>query len=390
VNALDIAIIVAALAAAIGGWRLGFVARAFAWGGVALGLIIGVRYVPRVVTAFGGTSADDRVTVAILFLLLVATLGQALGLAVGVVVHRFSDDGTPLPRWDRIAGAGIGAFGVILLVWMTIPSLATANGWPARMARGSAVVAAIEDLTPDQPDTFEVWGRAISDAPYPSALGPLDEPADPGLPPEAGVSPAVDRVVRRSIVKVSGSACRQVQEGSGWVVAIEGNLVVTNAHVVAGEGETTVEDVDGNRKDALVVAFDPVRDLAVLRVPGLDAPGLPLGPGGEGDVGAVYGHPRGGPLRASPARIAEEIVAVGTDIYRTDTSRREVFVLAASLAPGDSGGPLVNGVGEVMGVAFAIDPGRDGTSYAVTDDEVHAVLEQIDWRGADTGGCLVG
>ena len=56
----------------------------------AIGLVIGVRYVPRVVTAFGGTSADDRVTVAVLFLVLVATLGQALGLALGVVVHRYS------------------------------------------------------------------------------------------------------------------------------------------------------------------------------------------------------------------------------------------------------------------------------------------------------------
>ena len=76
------------LAAGIGGWRLGFVARVFAWAGVALGLVIGVHFVPRVVTAFGGTSADDRVTVAVLFLVLVATLGQALGLGIGVIVHR--------------------------------------------------------------------------------------------------------------------------------------------------------------------------------------------------------------------------------------------------------------------------------------------------------------
>jgi len=141
VNVLDVVIIVAVLAAGVGGWRLGFIARAFAWGGVALGLIIGVRYVPRVVTAFGGTSADDRVTVAVLFLVLVATLGQALGLGIGVVVHRFGGDGKPLPRWDRFAGAAIGTIGVLALVWMTIPSLATAKGWPARMARGSSVVS---------------------------------------------------------------------------------------------------------------------------------------------------------------------------------------------------------------------------------------------------------
>ena len=109
---------------------------------------------------------------------------------------------------------------------------------------------------------------------------------------------------------------------------------------------------------------------------------MSLGAGGVGDVGAVYGHPGGGPLRAAPARVGEEIVAVGTDIYRTGSSRRNVFVLAASLAPGDSGGALVNTTGEVIGVAFAIDPGNDGTSYAITDEEVRAVLDTVDFQGA--------
>ncbi len=162
---------------------------------------------------------------------------------------------------------------------MTIPSLATAKGWPARMARGSAVIGFLDDLTPDQPAQFAAWGRAISDAPYPSALGPLDSPPDPGLPPEAAISAVVDSKVRRSIVKVSGRACRQIQEGSGWVTT--SGLVVTNAHVVAGEDDTTVEDSTGREYDARVVAFDPVRDLAVLRVPSLDAAGLPLGAGGR-------------------------------------------------------------------------------------------------------------
>ncbi len=120
-NVLDVVIIAAVLAAGVGGWRLGFIARAFAWAGVALGLVIGVHYVPRVVTAFGGTSADDRVTVAVLFLVLVATLGQALGLGIGVIVHRFGGDGRPLPRWDRFAGAAIGTVGVLALVWMIDP-----------------------------------------------------------------------------------------------------------------------------------------------------------------------------------------------------------------------------------------------------------------------------
>jgi S1-C subfamily serine protease len=387
-NALDVAIVAALIGAGFGGWRLGFVARMFAWMGVAAALLVGIHFVPRVVTAFGGQTADDRVTVAVLFLVLVATLGQAFGLGVGVLVHRLSDRDAPLPNWDRAAGATVGVVGVLVLVWMVIPSLATAKGWPARMARDSALVAALQEVTPQQPEQFAAWGRSISDAPYPSALGPLDDPPDPGAPPELSIPTAVDERVRDNVVKVSGRACRQIQEGSGWVSTT--GLVVTNAHVVAGQDETTVEDLDGTEYDAQVVAFDPVRDLALLRVPDLRKDGLSLADGQRGDEGAVYGHPGGGPLEAAPARVGEEILAVGTDIYRTSESRRHVFVLGAALAPGDSGGALVNQDGDVIGVAFAIDPGRDGTSYAVTDDEVRAVLAEVDNDGVDTGRSLVG
>src|SRR3954447_19505626 len=102
-NLLDAAIVALAAAAAIGGWRLGFVARVFAWAGVAAGLAIGIHYVPRVVTSFGGTGADARVTVAVLFLILVATIGQAIGLGIGLFVHRAVPPNHALPKWDRAA-----------------------------------------------------------------------------------------------------------------------------------------------------------------------------------------------------------------------------------------------------------------------------------------------
>jgi S1-C subfamily serine protease len=273
---------------------------------------------------------------------------------------------------------------------MVIPSLATAKGWPARMARSSAIVEAVQRWAPRQPARFAAWGRAISDAPYPSALGTLQSPPNPGLPPGGRLEPAIDARVRGATLKVSGQACDSIQEGSGWVGAP--GLVVTNAHVVAGERSTSVEDNSGRTFAARVIAFDAVRDVAVLAVPSLTTAPLPIVDGTVGDVGAVYGHPGGGALQAAPARVGEEIVAVGTDIYRTSSSRRHVYVLASRLAPGDSGGALVNAAGRVIGMAFAIDPGRSSTAYALTDVEVRAVLgpAQRGPRAAvDTGNCLV-
>jgi len=191
-------------------------------------------------------------------------------------------------------------------------------------------------------------------------------------------------------VKVTGRACDEIQEGSGWVAAP--GIIVTNAHVVAGENSTSVVTEAGHTLPARVIAFDPVRDVAVLSVPDLRARPLPITHGAVDNVGAVYGHPRGGALTASPARVGDEIVAVGTDIYRTGSSRRQVYVLASVLAPGDSGGALVNRSGGVIGMAFAIDPGRNATAYALTDAEIRPVLNEVDAssRTVDTGRCLVG
>jgi S1-C subfamily serine protease len=169
-------------------------------------------------------------------------------------------------------------------------------------------------------------------------------------------------------------------------------LVVTNAHVVAGERATTVQDQSGHKLAAEVIAFDPIRDVAVLAVPTLTTRPLAIVDGSVGDVGAVYGHPGGGPLQAAPARVGDEILAVGTDIYRTSQSRRHVYVLASKLAPGDSGGALVDTSGSVIGMAFAIDPGHAATAYALTDAEVRAVLSaarQGSRTPVDTGKCLV-
>lgn len=405
-NQLDVAIIVAAAAAAIGGWRLGLVARAFAWFGVAAGLVIAVPFVATVVTNLGGSDPDSRVTVALVFLVLCGAAGQALGILIGLRVGRRvgrrggQRGGQQRSRRDRAGGALAGAFGVIVVVWMLLPSLAVAAGWPARATRDSRIVEIIDTVAPTPPDAFARWGRAVANAPYPSALDPLDAPPDPGDPPRGSVPEALVARVRPSVVQITGIACRNVQDGSGFVARDE--VVVTNAHVVAGETATSVIDAAGRRLGATVISFDPERDLAVLHVDGLDAAPLPLGqptsdrPASDRPASdrpaAVFGFPGGGAMQATPARVGDTITARGTDIYRRGSSTRSVVVLAARLEPGDSGAAVVDDGGVVLGVAFAIDPGSKATAYALAPEEVEAVLAPIETvtapRPVGTGRCL--
>lgn len=391
-NLLDILIVAAVASAAIGGHRLGFLARAASWLGLSVGLFLGARVLPSVVNAFEGPDPSSRLIVAIVVLVGGAFLGQGLGLLVGSHVHQFVPVG-PLRTLDRVAGAAVGAFGVLVAFWLILPAMSDVRGWPAEQARGSAVAHLLDSRAPRPPDSLQALRRLIGDSNFPKVFDSLRAAPDTGPPPESsGLDPAVERAVKLSTVKVVGAACGRLQEGSGFTVA--GDTVVTNAHVVAGvkaRDLRVLRGSDGKRLSAKVVVFDSDRDLAVLQVPGLGEKPLAIGTAKKGDSGAVFGHPGGqDPIRVAPARITDNIRAVGRDLYDAHRTERDVFVLASNLRPGDSGGALTNAGGVVVGVAFAIAPDRQGTAYALTTKELNAVLARPRNSEAATGACLGG
>lgn len=386
-NVFDVVLVVVAIIAAFFGYRLGFITRATSWLGLALGVTAGALALPALVRHVQGASDVSIALVAIATLAGSALVGQALGLVLGTRLHVALPAG-PVRRVDKVVGAGLGIAGLLVALWLLLPTLAHVPGLPSEQARGSVIAREVNARFPEAPDTVRTLRRLLGDSPFPQVFDALGPSPDPGAVPGAsGLSESVATSVAGSTVKIEGEACSRIQEGSGFFVADD--LVVTNAHVVAGEDDSVVVLADGDRLDGTVVAFDPARDLAVLRTSGAGRPGLPLFDGGVGSSGGVFGHPGGGPLEISPFRVADRIVATGHDIYDRSLTRRDVLVLAADLAPGDSGAALVDPEGRVVGVAFAVAPDRGGVAYALAVDELEAVLATDLTQERDTGGCLV-
>jgi S1-C subfamily serine protease len=385
VNLFDLAVLLLLVLAAVAGYRIGLVARALSWVGLVIGLVIAARLLPLVLDRVVSSQPGNRLLIALAVLLGGALGGQALGLALGgrassVLPH----SSRPL---DRVAGGVVGGVGVLVAVWLLLPAMADVQGGAARLVRDSSIARAIHDVAPDPPDAVSALRELVDESGIPRVFDDLRRAPDAGPPPAAsGIAPEVLQRAAASTVRVEGEACGKLQEGSGWVAAP--GLVVTNAHVVAGEDETVVLPEGRDDLDATVVAFDAARDLALRVVPELDRPPLPLVDADRGDVGAVLGHPGGGPLEVSPFEVVDQLQAQGRDLYDEQATLRSVLVLASELAPGDSGAPLIDTTGSVVGVAFAIAPDRRGTAYALDPDEVRSVLASRGNRAVDTGPCL--
>lgn len=385
-NLLDLVIVISLASAAVGGYRLGFVARVMSWVGLLLGVVAGAAILPRVIRSIH-TAAGSQALLMVGAVIIIggAFLGQAFGIFVGSRLHLALPQGS-IRKVDAGVGAVAGVAGVLVAVWLLAPAMADVPNWPAQQARTSRMVRAIDDVFPAPPDTTKTLRRLVGQR-FPQVFDALSPAPSLGPPPAAsGLSAATAHRVARSTVEVIGGACDQIQEGTGFVVGTD--LVATNAHVVAGERSTRVQRSDGTERAATTVAFDPARDLALLRVPGLDRPVLPIGDTASGGQGAVFGHPGGGPLRLAPFRVGRRGPATGSNIYDQGQVQRDILFLAAALRPGDSGSALIDRRGQVVGMAFAIAPDKPNVAYALSVTELHAMLAAPRAGRVNTGSCI--
>ncbi|CAB4372559.1 MAG: MarP family serine protease [Actinobacteria bacterium] len=384
---LDVALLVAIALAVLGGYRLGFVTRVVSWIGLAAGLALCVWLLPRFLDQLDSTNHGLLLVLSIGLLLVGATLGQALGFIVGGRLTPRRRDGA-FGAIDRVLGGLAGLVGVVTIVWLVIPVFIASPGWLATQTSNSWIARTVENSLPPAPDAMQALRSVVGQGSFPDVFDALRPTPNLGSPPDStGLTLEVATCVARSVVKVEGPACNKLQDGSGFVIG-EG-LIATNAHVVAGERSTNILRDDGRRFDGTVIAFDPARDLAIVRVAGFERPPLPLANGkSEGTRGGVFGHPGGEPLRIAPFKVARLINATGRDIYGSSKTERKVLEISASLRPGDSGSALANEQGEVVGIAFAIARDTSNVAYALSPAEMQATLATAGSAAVSTGNCL--
>jgi len=182
------------------------------------------------------------------------------------------------------------------------------------------------------------------------------------------------------LVKRCGDAVVLVKtssgQGSGFIISDKGHLI-TNYHVVEGETKISVTyfrlTPQGYEKHELkkvrIVALQPMRDIALLKLDPSEMTGEPPKPVviddrddlRVGDAVFAIGSPLG----------LERTVTQGIVSSTTRTmGHMRLIQTDAAINPGNSGGPLFNMRGEVVGIACAGATQFDGLAFGIPSSDL--------------------
>ena len=367
-TAIDWLIVAFTALLAIYGYLQGFIVGALSLGGFLVGAFIGTRLAPLVL------SEGARSPYAPLLGLLGALLAGgvlASGLeGVGARVRaRLRVPG--LRTVDGLLGALLTACIGLGVAWIVgAVALQSTGSQPLRAdIQASAILTELDQLLPPSGPILNALARFD---PLPSVHGPA---ADVPAPTRRVLAGVAVRGAFASVVRVFGTACGLGVEGSGWVA--RPGIVVTNAHVVAGESDTAIQVGGvGPGRPAQVIGFDTHDDVAVLRVAGLSLPSLTFSSGSHtGAAAAILGYPLDGAFNAQPARLGQTSTVVTENAYGVGNVLRSVTALRGVVRPGNSGGPVISSQGQVLATVFAALTGTQRAGgFAVPNSVVEAQL----------------
>ncbi|MEA2443138.1 MAG: hypothetical protein QOJ12_430 [Thermoleophilales bacterium] len=369
-TAVDWIIVVFVLAMAVWGYAQGLIVGALSLLGFGAGAFIGSRVGPLLLSE--GSSSPYAPLTALMGALVVGGILASLFEVIGFHVRRVlaSRVGEPLRVIDGVGGAallalvGLGVAWIVGAVALQTPGLENLR----RDIQRSSILGSLNDALPPSGPILNALARFD---PIPTVAGP-----------EATVPPPTSKIARdpqvraasNSVVKVLGTACGLGVEGSGWVG--RDGVVVTNAHVVAGESDTTVQLRGvGPQHQAELIWFDERNDLALLRVPGIAGQAAPLPLDVNAKVGtsaAILGFPENGPFHLEPGRLGPTREVLSDDAYGNGPLRRLITSVRGRVRSGNSGGPVVDGAGGVVGTIFASTLASNGRSGLAVPDSVVA------------------
>jgi hypothetical protein len=377
-TAIDWIIVVFTLAMAVWGYAQGLIVGALSLAGFGAGAFLGSRVGPLLLEE--GSKSPYAPLTALMGALVVGGILASVFEVLGFHLRRALQGivGDPLRVFDGVGGAALLSFVALGIAWIAGAVALQTPGLEdlRRDIQRSAILGQLNDTFPPSGPVLNALARFD---PIPSIAGP-----------EAQVPPPTSRIARDpdvraaapSVVKVLGTACGLGVEGSGWVASSSG-VVVTNAHVVAGQDDTTVQlRGEGPHYDAQLIWFDERNDLALLRAPGIagQAPALRLDVNEEpGASAAILGFPENGPYDVEPARLGQTRQVLSDDAYGDGPVRRMVTSLRGRVRSGNSGGPVVDAQGEVVATIFASTLSSGGRSgLAVPDSVVAEALRRAD------------
>lgn len=381
---VDVGIILFVIALAAVGYTRGLIASALPLLGFVAGAALGARVGPALLPDGAESSYAPLVAVATGIL-----LGAFLAVALDGLGRRLRAriGSGAVGVADGLGGALLLAALGLLLAWGFGAVALHASGGQARDLREavqkSAILGALNDALPPSGPLLHVLRRVD---PRPLVRGP---DADVALPDPAVVDDPDVRHSGGSTVRVLGTACGLGVEGSGWIASP--GVVVTNAHVVAGQDDTTVSLYGGSELDATAVHYDSRNDLALLAVDGLTGPALQLAARPrKGSDAAVIGFPENGPLRFTAARLGRTGTVSSEDSYGRGPVARKMTPFRGDVRSGNSGGPVVDRDGRVVTTVFAATTdgkgGATGNGLGVPNQIVDRALGGS-LKPTDTGPC---
>ncbi len=375
---IDWAIAAFTFALALWGFRQGLIVGAMGLGGLAVGAVLGSRLAPVILES--GSNSAYAPMFALLGAMLVGSLAVTIGVSVGANIRGAAVRGPVGEVIDGIGGALLLAALALGIVWVigAVVLYTPGAGSLRKDVQRSILLGAVNDVMPPSGPLMQALHRIQPIPQIATSPGAIEAP-DRG----AGGSARV-RTASASVVKVAGTACGVGVMGSGWVIAP--GVVITNAHVVAGQDDTRIETNDGQITDATAVAFRPRNDIAVLAAP-VELPALPvLRSAVTGTSAAVIGYPNDGPLTITPARAGETRRVFGEDAYGSGPFERKMLSLRGNVRRGNSGGPLVDGAGRVLGTVFASTTEGPRGGLAIPNEVVRRIVAGAR-REVDTGPC---